>query len=96
MRPHEQQILQYVVENGPCSCKGIAEALGMDRQIVYRFLYKANCNVSMGGRLMNKGWIDNIKPIPSVLDDSYSAAISAPGQYVATQAGRDELAKLTG
>lgn len=81
----KQQILQYLANHGPCSCHTLALALNLDRQRVYRFLYRARC---YGG---GKGWVDNVKPIPSVTDPGYSAALMAPGQYTITPAGLDEL-----
>lgn len=77
LKPNERQIMQHVAENGPCSCVNIAKALGMNREHVYRFLYKARCYD--GG----KHWIDNIKP------DQWSPK---PGAYIITDLGKQELA----
>jgi hypothetical protein len=87
MRPHARRILQYVAAFGPVSCNAIAVALGMNRQAVYRFLYKA---------IYSNGWVDNIKPIPAVGDPNYTAAnFIAPGQYVVTAKGQNALVEAT-
>ena len=78
LKSNERQIMQHVAENGPCSCVSIAKALGMNREHVYRFLYKARCYD--GG----KHWIDNIKQDP--------LTNNGPGEYVITDFGKQELA----
>lgn len=87
MVPHHLDVLRLVAQRGPISCIEIMNDLGLERRSVYPFLYKCRC---YGG---GKGWIDNVKPVPEIINDDYSRAINAPGQYVITQEGREELAR---
>ncbi|MEO5366033.1 MAG: hypothetical protein H7831_06710 [Magnetococcus sp. WYHC-3] len=75
-REYERQILEYVMANGPCSCLNIARGTGIDRSIVYRFLYKARCYGN------GMGWINNQKT---------DLNPNTPGQYVITPAGQAVL-----
>lgn len=55
MRAHEVVILRHVAAHGPISCADIAKDTGLDREVVYRFLYKARCYDT------GKHWINNPK-----------------------------------
>lgn len=87
LQPHQLMILRHVADNGPISCIQIMNDLRLERKLVYPFLYKCRCYD--GG----KGWIDNAKVMPDVIDETYSRACAAPGEYTITQEGREELAR---